>query len=79
MSAKILTPHYILEESIFDFRHVRLYDTDIRKEKCGVWSGSALFASNPFRGLQSLLWVKLYPYYNNEFAEMRDHITRAIQ
>ena len=36
-------------------------------------------SSNPFRGLQSLLWVKLYPYYNNEFAEMRDHITRAIQ
>ena len=25
--------HYILEESIFDFRYVRLYDIDIPKEK----------------------------------------------
>ena len=54
--------HYILEESIFDFRYVRLYDVVIPEKKndwtickqwrpwsdaafCGVWSGSALFAS----------------------------------
>ena len=28
-----MSPHYILEESIFDFSYFRLYDIDIFKEK----------------------------------------------
>ena len=36
-----------------DFRYVRLHDIDIPEEKWLNYSGSALFASYPFRGLQS--------------------------
>ena len=34
-------PHYILEESIFDFRYVRLYDVDIPTEKWLNYSGTS--------------------------------------
>ena len=44
-------PLYILDDSNFDLRYVRLCDFDI----CGVWSGSALFANYPFRGRQSTM------------------------
>ena len=65
------TIYYILEESNFNFRCVRLWDLDIPREKwlnylqtmetlirpqfCSVWSGSALFANYPFRGLQATM------------------------
>ena len=65
-------PHYLLEESNFNFRFVRLWALDIPREKwlhylrkqwrpwsdvafCGVWSGYALFAKYPFRGLQTTM------------------------
>ena len=34
LKTELTLPHCILEETIFDFRSVRLYDTDIPKEKC---------------------------------------------
>ena len=56
-----LPPHYILEETNFNFRYVRLCDLDILWEKwinflqtvetlsdaisCSIWFGSALFAN----------------------------------
>ena len=60
---------HLLEDSNFDFRYKRLCDFDIPKENsctfckqwrlwsddafCGVWYGSALFASYPIGGLQT--------------------------
>ena len=51
---------YILEESNFNFRYVRLCELDIPREKWlndlksdAAESGSALFANHPFRGFQT--------------------------
>ena len=58
----------MLEESSFNFKYVRLCDLDITREKWlnnwqtvetdeatfwGIWSGTVLFASYPFGGLQT--------------------------
>ena len=49
-------PHYKLEESIFDFRYVRLYDVDIPKEKwLNYWQPVEILIRR--RVLRHLIWI----------------------
>ena len=63
-----ILPHYILAESNFNFRYIRLWDLHIPKEKWLKYlqtvetqirhrrrSGSALFANYPFMGLPNTM------------------------
>ena len=63
-------PQYLLEDSNFGFRYVRLCDLDIPWEnwlnylqtvetliRCCIWSGSTLFANYPFLGVSRLQWA----------------------
>ena len=60
---KLNPSHYILDESNFNFRYVRLCDLDTPRKKMtklfadrgGIGSGSVLFAYYPFRDFQTTM------------------------